>query len=369
LLGWAIFWSIARLTLPKSLETYAAAKALLFKEAPAMPLTSSKRDIRDIIVVGASGGGFEALRTLVRNLEPDLPASVFVVLHVGATSLLAHILAQNGPLPVVPARSGERIERGKIYVAIPGSHLLLHDHHLLLRRGPRENHSRPAIDPLFRSAAASFGGRVIGVILSGALADGTAGLRAVKRCGGLAVVQDPLDALVPAMPRSALRHVKVDRVCRIEDMARVLASLARSPAGPTPPIPLDIRLETAIAAQELADMRTDDALGTPSRFTCPECHGALWEIEDGGMLRFRCHVGHAYASDAVLEAQAEEIDRLVGALLRSHQERAALAHRMAVHERARDRHALADHIEGRARDYDNDVEIMKKLMRNGEMGE
>jgi two-component system, chemotaxis family, protein-glutamate methylesterase/glutaminase len=326
--------------------------------APATPAT------RDIIVIGGSGGALEALRTVVRKFEPDLPAAVFVVLHVGARSHLVPILAKAGPLPVVAAVSGERFERGKIYVGVPGFHLLLHDGHMLLRRGPRENLARPAVDSLFRSAAASFGGRVIGVILSGALTDGTAGLRAIKRCGGLAVVQDPADALVPSMPDSALRHVVVDQACRADEIAGLLARLARQPAGQTPEVPFDIRLEAAIAAQELADMRVNDMLGSPSRFTCPECHGALWEIEDGSMLRFRCHVGHAFTAETVLTSQGEEIDRLLGTLLRSHQERAALAHRMAGHERANERHALARHLESRARDYEHDVEIMKKLLRN-----
>jgi two-component system chemotaxis response regulator CheB len=301
----------------------------------------------------------------VRNVEPDLPAAIIVVLHVGARSHLETILAQAGPLPVASAVSGAVIERGKIHVAVPGFHLLLHDGHMLLRRGPRENLARPAIDPLFRSAAASFGGRVIGVVLSGALADGTAGLRAIKRCGGLAIAQDPADALVPSMPRSALRHVALDHVCRAEDIAGLLGKLVRQPAGPTPEIPLDIRIEAAIAAQELADMKIDDMLGTPSRFTCPECHGALWEIDDGSMLRFRCHVGHAFTPDTVLASQGEEIDRLLGTLLRSHQERAALAHRMAERERASERHALAQHLETRARDYEHDVRIMKELLRSG----
>ncbi|HEX9329418.1 MAG TPA: chemotaxis protein CheB [Reyranella sp.] len=323
---------------------------------------------RDIIVIGGSGGGLEALRALVKDFEPDLPAAVFVVLHVGAKSHLVPILAKAGPLPVLPAASGQRFERGRIHVGVPGFHLLLHDGHMLLRRGPRENLARPAIDPLFRSAAASFGGRVIGVVLSGALADGTAGLRAIRRCGGLAVVQDPADALVPSMPLSALCHIDVDHVCRADDMARLLARLVRQPPGPTPEIPFDVRVEAAIAAQELADMRTNDMLGRPSRFTCPECHGALWEVEDGSMLHFRCHVGHAFTVDTVLASQGEEIDRLLGTLLRSHQERAALAHRMAERERANERHALAQHLESRARDYEHDVEIMRKLLRSGEVG-
>ncbi|MBV8650374.1 MAG: hypothetical protein JO255_02835 [Alphaproteobacteria bacterium] len=149
-------------------------------------------------------------------------------------------------------------------------------------------------------------------------------------------------------------------------MAPLLGTLARQTAGPTPEIPLDIRLEAAIAAQELADMRVDDILGTPSRFTCPECHGALWEIEDGSMLRYRCHVGHAFTADTVLASQTDEIDRLLGTLLRSHQERASLTRRMAENERANGRESLADHLERRAGEYEEDAQLVKELMRNGD---
>jgi two-component system chemotaxis response regulator CheB len=230
---------------------------------------------RDIVVIGASAGGFDALRVLLAGLPPDLPAAVFIVLHIGEESRLASVLDQASSLPVKRAIHGERFEHGHAYVAAPGKHLLLHDAHVLLRRGPREVLARPAIDPLFRSAAASFTTRVIGVVLSGALSDGTAGLRAIKRCGGLAVVQDPREAIVPDMPHNALRHVEVDHVLPVQHIGPLLGALTRERAEPAPEVPLDIRLEAAIAAQELADMRVDDMLGTPSRFTCPECHGAL----------------------------------------------------------------------------------------------
>ena len=320
---------------------------------------------RDIVVVGASAGGLEPLRVLLAGLPPDLPAAVFVVLHVGESSHLAFVLDANSSLPVKWAVNGEPLERSQVYVAPPGKHLLLHDSHVLLRRGPRENHARPAIDPLFRSAAASFATRATGVILSGALSDGTAGLRAVKRCGGVAVVQDPEEALVPDMPRNALRYVDVDHVVPVAGMAPLLGALARETAGAAPDIPLDIRLEAAIAAQELSDMKVDDMLGEPSRFTCPECHGTLWEIEDGGMLRYRCHVGHAYAAETVLASQGAEIDRLLWTLLRSHQERASLAWRMAEKERAEGRHGLAVQLERRAGEYEQDAELVRSLMRNG----
>src|SRR5262249_41585104 len=153
-----------------------------------------------------------------------------------------------------------------------------------------------------------------------------------------------------------------DYVSKAAEMGELLARLAREPAGTVSPVPMDIRFEAAIAAQELADMKVDDVLGKPSRFTCPECHGALWEIEDGTMLRYRCHVGHAFAADAVLSAQADEIDKLLGTLQRSHQEHAALARRLAKREREQKRDNLADHLERRAREYEEDALLVRELI-------
>ena len=202
---------------------------------------------RCIIAVGASAGGVEALKRLASDLPADLPAAVFVVLHVGQTSYLSEILDRAGLLRTTKAESGEAFELGRIYVAPPGFHLLLHNDHMLLRRGPRENLARPAIDPLFRSAACSYGARVIGVLLSGSMSDGTAGLRAIKAVGGVTVVQDPNDAAVPDMVRSALRHVEIDHCVPIAGMAALLTRLASEPAGETLPVPPGIRLEAAVA--------------------------------------------------------------------------------------------------------------------------
>jgi two-component system chemotaxis response regulator CheB len=320
----------------------------------------------DTIVIGASEGGLEALSRLARDLPGDLPAAVFIVMHIGIRSHLAEILGRKSALPVISAESGTPIREGTITVAGPGKHLLIHDGHTLLRRGPRENMARPAIDPLFRSAAASRGGRVIGVVLSGNLNDGTAGLRTIKRCGGLAVVQDPEDAAVPSMVRSALRHVDVDYVLPIDRMADLLSDLAGTPAAATPEIPLDIRLESTIAAQELATMELEERLGELSPFTCPECKGALWEINDGSMLRYRCHVGHAFTADSVLSARAAEVDRMMESLLRSHQERAALVRRMAKHERSLHHDSLAAQFETRAKEYDHDAEMVRQLARHSQ---
>jgi two-component system chemotaxis response regulator CheB len=317
----------------------------------------------DIITIGTSSGGVGALRQLVRSLPIDLPASIFVVLHVGVQSHLVSILRNESALPVVLGESGAKIERGTIVVAPPGAHLMLHDSHLLLRRGPRENMARPAIDPLFRSAAVAFGGRVIGVVLTGQLNDGTAGLRAIKRCGGLAVVQDPEDAAFPEMPRSALQHVAVDHVTALSGLAHLLVRLSQLPVGHTPPIPKDILLETAIAAQELASMRAENTLGDLSPFTCPECHGALWQVHDGSMVRYRCHVGHAYTAEATLAGRDAEIDNMLEQLLRSHRERAVLARRMAQEERGNQRHELADRLESRAGEYEENAELMFRMVR------
>jgi len=321
-----------------------------------------KAQPRDIVVIGASAGGLQPLQQILRDLPVDLLAAIFVVLHMGATSRLVDVLGRTAALPVLAARSGLRVEPGRIYVAVPGVHLLLHDQHILLRRGPRENLARPAIDPLFRSAACTFRSRVIGAVLSGALNDGTAGLLAIKRCGGMAVAQRPDDAAVPSMPLSALAYVNIDHVAPAAALGGLLGRLAQEPADDTPPVPLEIRLETAIAAQELPGMETNEQLGKISRFTCPECGGALWEIDDESLLRYRCHVGHAFTAEAVLHAQTNQAEEMLWSLMRSHQERAALARRMAQQERLRSRDALAKDLLQRARDYDEDAELVRRLL-------
>jgi two-component system, chemotaxis family, protein-glutamate methylesterase/glutaminase len=319
---------------------------------------------RCIIVIGASAGGVDALKRLATDLPPDLAAAVFVVLHVGQTSYLPEILDRAGHLRAVKPAGGEEFVLGRIYVAPPGFHLLLHDDHILLRRGPRENLARPAIDPLFRSAACSYGARVIGVLLSGSLSDGTAGLRAIKAVGGVTVIQDPQDAAVPDMVRSAQRHVEIDHCVPIAGMGGLLARLVAEPAGETLPIPPRVRLEAAVAAQEHSAMANEDRLGELSVFVCPECHGPLWEIEDGDMLRYRCHTGHAFTSDAMLEAQSAETDQILWSLLRAHQQRAEFARRMADRERDLARADLAATLQERSKEYEADTELIERILES-----
>jgi two-component system chemotaxis response regulator CheB len=266
-------------------------------------------------------------------------------------------------LPVVRAKSGQPIEPGRVYIAVPGLHLLLHDRHLLLRRGPRENMARPAIDPLFRSAACTFGARTIGVILSGDLNDGTAGLGVIKHCGGVAIAQDPVDAAFPEMPRSALRHVDIDHVAPARALAPLLIRLTREEAGATVPIPPEIRLETAIAALELWGMDVEGSLRRPSRFNCPECHGALWEIDESS-LRYRCQVGHAHSREEIVEPQTSNAEFLLRKLLRTHQAHAALARRMAQIQSVRCREPTAAALRQRAAEADEDAAIIRGLLRD-----
>ena len=321
---------------------------------------------RDIICLGASAGGVEVLRRLVADLPADLPAAVFVVIHRGdrAPDILPQVLASASRLRVVAAEEGQAIEHGTVYAAPGDRHLLVGRDHVHVRRGPHENRTRPAIDPLFRSAAVHCSSRAIGVVLSGTLDDGTSGLMAIKRCGGLAVVQDPRDAVFPDMPQSALRHVAVDHVAPIGEMGALLAHLAAQPRPPAVEAPEKLRIEAMIPAIEVGD--TSGVFGPPSPFTCPECHGSLVEIVDDGFIRFRCHTGHAFTADALREAQAESFERAVYDAMRSQEEQAMLARRIA-HDAEERGHALgAADMARRAEGYEEGATMLRQLLaRNG----
>jgi two-component system, chemotaxis family, protein-glutamate methylesterase/glutaminase len=271
----------------------------------------------DIIVLGASAGGVEALAQVVRALPADLPAALFVVLHVPphGTSVLPAILNRAGRLRAGHVVDGEAVEHGRIYVALPDHHLLVRRGTVHLSRGPKENSARPAVDPLMRTTAAAYGSRVVGVVLSGNLDDGTAGLVAIKRRGGVAVVQDPNEALFAGMPRSAMENAAPDHVLPLGMIPAVLRELAATEAhGSEEPGPMPDDSDDAFEMAEpprVAGPREEGngsggsggsgkagnggnlATGsTPSTYTCPECHGSLWEVHEGEILRFQCRVGH-----------------------------------------------------------------------------
>jgi two-component system chemotaxis response regulator CheB len=272
---------------------------------------------RDIIVMGGSTGSFEAFKTIAGGLPKDLEASVFIVWHMAPTvrGILPQVLNVAGPLYASEAADGEKVERGRIYVAKPDHHLLLENSRVRVTRGPKENRFRPSVDPLFRSAAYNYGPRVIGVITSGGLDDGTSGLWTIKHRGGVGVVQDPNDAEIESMPENALREVEVDHVVPATEIADLLVRLSKEevpmPAdGPTPSEREDIRtrLEINIAAEKNALKAGVPNWGVLTPFTCPECSGVLTKIVEGGRPRFRCHTGHAFSADSLLAALTESIE-------------------------------------------------------------
>jgi two-component system, chemotaxis family, protein-glutamate methylesterase/glutaminase len=290
----------------------------------------------DIIVIGASAGGVEALMQICAGLPADLPASIFVVQHISPTSksVLPNLISRASPLPARHPVDGEAIATGQIYVAPPDLHLLLREGSIMLRHGPQENRTRPAIDPLFRSAAVAYGPRVVGVVLTGLLDDGAAGLVAIKRCGGLSVVQDPDDAQWPEMPRRAIERAQPDYVVGIGQMAALLSRLSNEPAGARVQIPSALDLETRIAAQEF-DPLGITAIGQPSRLSCPQCGGVLNEVPDEGTLRFRCQTGHAFTSEGLMSAQTDELERALEGAARTHRDRVALCRHMEEHVQTR----------------------------------
>jgi len=319
---------------------------------------------RDIVVVGASAGGTEALTELVRALPADFPAAIFVVVHfpASASSVLPRILSRAGSLLATHPEDGDTFATGRIYVARPDCHLLVRDGRLSVRRGPKENNSRPAIDPLFRSAARSAGKRVIGVVLSGNLDDGTAGLLSIKQHGGIAVIQAPETAQYSGMPRSAIDHVPVDYVVPIEQMAALLVRLTSDQAGPKELVPMESD-DSPSDEETLADRQTQP--GAPSTMTCPECHGSLWETREGALVHFRCRVGHAYTAESLLAHQADQLEAALWTALRSLEEHAALSRRLASRATDRGHSHSASAFTEQAMDAEHHASTIRNVLSTG----
>jgi two-component system chemotaxis response regulator CheB len=310
----------------------------------------------DIIVIGASAGGVEALPRLISALPADLPASVFVVLHIPpqGPNLLPQIIRRTASLKVAHGIDGEKFRKGRVYVAPPDFHMQLDGARVRLSRGPRENFHRPSIDALFRTAAVSYGRRVAGVILTGNLDDGTAGLHAVKRGGGIAIVQDPKEALVPAMPQSALRNVKVNHCLPLSKIGPLLLRLATT---------LDIAKTKGKAMEKriISLKEMEKRYGLPTSFVCPECNGPLWETKPGASLQFRCHVGHAYSPDSLLADHADGLERALWSAVRTFDERSALLRRLQ--ERKYHSESVGKNYEARAKEHEKHANAIRKLLQ------
>ncbi len=284
-----------------------------------------------IIVIGASAGGVEAIRSLVAALPADLDAALFIVLHIGAhKSELPLLLNQWGRLKGSHPANGEEIRRGHIYVAPPDHHMVLEPGVIRLTRGPRENWARPAVDPLFRSAARVYGAGVAGIILTGGLNDGTAGLFEVKQRGGTTIVQDPQDAADASMPLSALRHVAVDHCLPVRAMPALIEQLVgRQPADV-------VVTQAAPRVPETEEMTAEYRLDDPVAVTCPDCGGALRRTELGTLTQFRCHIGHVYTAEVMVAAQFAAMEWALEAALRALSERGELCRQMADKSRLAD---------------------------------
>jgi two-component system chemotaxis response regulator CheB len=314
---------------------------------------------RDVVVVGASAGGVEALRAMVAGLPAELPASVLVVLHMpsGGTSALPAILGRAGPLPAHAARDGEPLEPGHIYVGRPDHHLLVVDDTVALSHGPTENGHRPAINALFRSAAIAKGAAVTGVLLSGSLDDGVAGLQAIAGRGGRVVVQDPRDALYRSMPEHALQALTADHVVAAADIGEVLAKITSEEIETEPePMPRLLRWENEIASTGHVEAQAE-AVGQPSEFACPDCHGVLADIDAG--VRYRCRVGHAWTAEALLAAQASAVDHALWTALRTLEEKAALSRRLADRARERGNHQIAGRYDRQAEETSSAAHVLR----------
>jgi two-component system chemotaxis response regulator CheB len=320
---------------------------------------------RDIIVVGTSAGGVEALRTLVSGLPGDFPGSVFVVMHTAPDSpgVLAQILDRWGPLPAQNAENRVRIRPGHVYVAPPDYHLLLEPGLMRVTHGPKENRFRPAVDPLFRSAAQTYGPRAVGVILTGGLDDGVSGLWAVKRLGGLAVVQDPAEAFMPSMPLGAIRQVEVDYTLPLAEIAPLLVRLASKSVAEQGgyEVPEDLKIEVSIAKEERARDEDIFKLGRPSVFTCPECHGTLLQLRENGRTRFRCHTGHAFSADSLLAEVTENVEASLWNSIRVIDESVMLMRHIAEHIREADA-GTAEQFRRRAEEGERRSELVRSAV-------
>lgn len=324
---------------------------------------------QDIVVIGGSAGSATALKQILSGLPADVPASVFVATHIPSTSdYLRDMLSRTSAVPVVVAVDGQPIERARVYVAAADHHLLLIDGRVHLGNGPRENMARPAIDPLFRSAALSYGPRTVGVILSGMLNDGASGLSAIKACGGTAIVQHPLDATSDQMPLAALEAVDVDQIAAGEDLARVILEVIGRDAGRGGDCPRSLALEVEIAAGARLGSEALRQFADPSPLTCPECGGVLSEVLGQQPLRYRCQTGHAHTAE-ILDANAGEIDQALGIALRIIEERVSLVTRMAQDARERGRSSVAELFEARAIEFGRHASILREAALNTVMND
>jgi two-component system chemotaxis response regulator CheB len=312
-----------------------------------------------VIAIGASAGGIEALQRLMRELPPDLSVAICLVLHIPASSpsLLAEIIDRQTPLPVRSAVDGDTLRPGNVYVAPPDCHLRVTASEVRLDRGPKENGVRPAVDPLFRSVAQHYGARGIAVVLSGSLSDGAGGVTAVAATGGTVLVQDPADAVVPSMPQAALAAVPGAIGLSAPELAQ---ELARRAADLPPIVPEEalVTLEERPAAGNPAGRPA----GAPSGLTCPECHGPLWELQQGDVTRYRCRVGHVLGEDVLIDGKGAAVEAALWMAVEALEERAELFGKVADRLTQTGRAKSGQRMRERARGAEQRAELIRGVL-------
>lgn len=318
-----------------------------------------------IVVIGASAGGMNALREVVGQLKPEMNAAFFIVVHLSSTGMGSFLVRRLQPLTSVPcsiALHNETIERNHIYFAPSNRHLIVNKGQIILGHGPAENRWRPSIDVLFRSAAAAYSTHVIGVVLTGFLHDGTSGMIAIKRSGGICIVQDPNEAEYPDMPMNVLDRVEVDYSVGLARIGAVITELLERKVT-SMPAPPDVLAEAEIAERTATGIENVHERGEKSAYACPDCGGGLWKIDDHGRSRYRCHVGHAYTEEDLLTKQGENLESTLWVALRMMEERSHLLRKMANdNNRGNGLSRLAESYVQRAEELDKHINTLKEVL-------
>ncbi len=320
---------------------------------------------RDLVAIGTSAGGLDALQFLLAELPREFPASVLIVMHLSPhhSSSIDSILNQRATMPARFARDGEPAVRGRIYIAPPDRHLLYDGSFLWLGTGARENHARPSVDPLFRSLAQCCAYRSIGLLMTGTMGDGSSGLHALRGCGGVSIVQDPDDAAFSEMPASALRKGVVDHIATLASLPALLGELVRQSAGEKREPPEDLKHEVEIAKTGRSTIPLMDQLGKRSALACPTCDGVLWEIAEGNGLRYRCHTGHAFSAELVNIALEDALSRALAVALRSFEERAEIARSLERQASRKTQISAAKMWQQRVAELEGEAEIVRDAIK------
>ena len=318
-----------------------------------------------IVVIGSSAGGLNAISELVSQLPQELNAAILIVLHLSKAALgdiLINRIQKSTSLPCKIAEDKEKIKAGHIYVGPPDAHLLLKKDSIIIGHGPAENRFRPSIDVLFRSAAASHSEKVIGVILTGFLNDGTAGMMAIKQSGGYCIVQDPNEAEYPDMPLAVLENMEVDDCVSLKNMGKAIAEIINNAEVKGIVAPDKIIAESKLSERSATTIEGISRLGEKTIYACPDCGGGLWRIEDGKIKHYRCHIGHSYSEDDLLVKQSETTENTLWVAVRMMEERKLFLRKIAKENDDKGLQRLGSEYSRRAEDLEQHIEKLKELL-------